>query len=118
MAEAMNIPASQDSQVGEECWRCNNFVADGEECECEHIACKCDHIVEQKNYLGECVGCEKHLATCCGVLTEDQDPICHPPTGRAPRGPAPRPCPLRVRLGCGAPAWRARRRGDAPGHCV
>jgi len=77
-AEAMDIPASQESQVGDKCWRCDNFVAEGEECECEHIACKCGHIVEEKNYLGECVGCEKDLCTSCGALTEDQEPICHP----------------------------------------
>ena len=77
-AEGMDIPASQESQVGDKCWRCDNFVADGEECECEHIACLCGQIVQEKDYLGECVDCEKHLATCCGVLTEEQDPICHP----------------------------------------
>ena len=77
------IPASQNSQTGEDCWRCHNFVADGEECECEHIACLCGAIVVKEEYLGECVGCEKPLATCCGVLNDDQDPICHPCSKKA-----------------------------------
>ena len=70
--------ASQGSQLGVDCWRCGNFVGEGEECECEHIACLCGQIVQEKDYLGECVGCEKHLANCCGAINENDDPICHP----------------------------------------
>ena len=48
--EQESQPASQDSQQGEDCWRCQNFVADGQECECDKISCLCSLIVEEEEY--------------------------------------------------------------------
>ena len=77
------IAASQGSQLGQDCERCGNFVADDEKCPCEPIVCKaCDTVIAPEDYVGDCVGCDKPLGNCCGAIDGD-DAICHPCSTKA-----------------------------------
>lgn len=79
---AEDIPASQDSQMGNDCWRCKNFVADGEVCDCEPVICLCGTVVVKEDHMGVCVECEKHLCLACGIQDGD-DNICQPCVAKA-----------------------------------
>lgn len=74
---AEDIPASQDSQMGNDCWRCKNFVADGEVCDCEPVICLCGTVVAKDDHMGVCVECEQHLCLACGIQ-DGEDNICQP----------------------------------------
>lgn len=76
-AEPEDIPASQDSQMGADCWRCKNFVGDGEVCDCEPFTCLCGTQVKQDDSMGACVECEQQLCVACGIQ-DGEDTICQP----------------------------------------
>jgi len=71
--ETEDIQASQ----GADCWRCKNFVADGEVCDCEPVTCLCGTQVKQEDSMGECGECEQKLCVACGIQ-DGEDSICKP----------------------------------------
>ena len=74
---AAAVPVARgDSQEGENCEQCDQFVPAGDRCNCDHIVCRgCDTIVDAT--LGPCHGCGVTLGSCCGVLLKSGEPTCH-----------------------------------------